>query len=365
MEQPKASQIKRTALYERHQSSGAKLVNFCGWEMPIQYKGILEEHHAVRNKAGVFDVSHMGRIGICGPQAEEFVDFLCTNKISGKKDFSATYTTWCNQEGFCIDDVIVYRQNKEHLFAIVNACNREKDLNHVIQQARLYDVDIEDHFSDGIIALQGPEARNILKGLFPEVENLKPMQFIKLTLQGKTLFVSCTGYTGADGFEIYTPKELTLPVWDQIMQVGGPFGLMPVGLGARDTLRLEMGFALYGHELSEAISPLESVSNWTVKLDKPKFLGKEALQKMAENPEKRVQKGFALLEKGIAREGYTISKGSENIGVVTSGTFSPTLQEAIGIGMFSGELNEGEEIEIQIRQNKVKAKIVKLPFLKK
>ena len=364
MEPIKVNPIKRTDIYDQHVALGAKLVEFCGWDMPIQYKGILEEHHAVREKAGLFDVSHMGRIGICGPQAEEFIDFLSTNKIAGKKDFSATYTTWCNEQGGCVDDVIIYRQNHEHIFVIVNACNRQKDLDHVIHHARLFDIDIEDHFTDGILALQGPLAEQILKELFPDL-TLKPMTFAKVTYHDKTLFISRTGYTGESGFEIYTPKELTKEIWTKLLEKGLPLGLQPVGLGARDTLRLEMGYALYGHELSDKISPIESVSDWTVKLDKTNFLGKEQIEKCLNNPERRYSKGFILQGKGIAREGYAIFKDGKQIGQVTSGTFSPTLQKAICLGLIHEDLKEGEMVQIQVRQNFVEAEIHKPPFLKK
>lgn len=342
----------RTALYERHQALGAKMVDFNGWEMPIQYKGIIAEHHAVRNAVGMFDVSHMGRIVIEGEDAEPFLDFLSTNKIAGKPDCSATYTVWPNAQGGSVDDVIIYKKDSRHFFVIVNAGNRQKDLEHLVSHRKDYRVIIADKFKDeGILAIQGPKALDTFAKIIPEVKNLKPMHF---QVHGDVI-LSGTGYTGSGGLEVYAPHDKIVNFWDQLIKLG----VEPIGLGARDTLRLEMGYALYGHELSDTISPKESVSAWTVK--NKEYLGKESVEKKS----KRHAYGIILADKGIAREGYPVLKDGRPIGIVTSGTLSPTLNKAIAIVLVEGNCPIGDSVDIQIRQNLVKAHIVELPFLKK
>jgi len=342
----------RTALYERHKTLGAKMVDFNGWEMPVQYKGIIAEHHAVRNAVGMFDVSHMGRIVIQGEDAEPFLDFLSTNKIAGKPDFTATYTVWSNSHGGTVDDVIVYKKDSHHFFVIVNAGNRHKDLEHLVSQRKNYRVTIEDKFKDeGILAIQGPLALETFAKIIPEVKNLKSMHFL---VHGD-MILSGTGYTGSGGLEVYAPHQIVVSLWDQLIKLG----VEPIGLGARDTLRLEMGYALYGHELSDTISPKESVSSWTIK--NKNYFGKDTL----ENKNHRQAYGVILADKGIAREGYPVFKDGSQIGVVTSGTLSPTLNKAIAIVLVDGKVTLGDSVDIKIRQNFVKAHIVELPFLKK
>jgi aminomethyltransferase len=330
----------------------------------VQYQGIIPEHKAVREKVGIFDVSHMGRVIIKGKNAESFMDFLSTNKIAGKKDFSATYTVWCLPSGGTVDDLIVYKQNKEHFFVIVNASNRKKDFDHLMKYSSVYDVQIEDCYADGIIAIQGPKAKFLVSKIFTQINELKPMHFVSVKYKGKEIILSETGYTGAGGIEIYAPMAETIVLWQQLLNLGKEEGIQPVGLGARDTLRLEMGYALYGHELSEAIAPNESVSVWTIKWDNHDFLGKDALAKLEKEAQKRYQYGIVLTDRGIAREGYEVFSGDIRIGIVTSGTMSPSLNQAIAMIMVERKLQYGENIQIQIRNNKCNAKVVKLPFYK-
>ena len=354
----------KTALYDHHRALGAKFVDFCGWEMPIQYQGIIQEHNAVRQKAGIFDVSHMGRILIYGPQAENFLDYLSTNKIAGKPDLSATYTVWCNDSGHCVDDVIVYKQNATHFFVIVNACNRKKDLAHLIHYSREFDVTIQDRYTeDGIISVQGPSAVKITARIFPEATTIKPMHFTYLDYHGEHIVLSATGYTGAGGFEIYASHTAIVALWEHFLTVGRDDGLVPIGLGARDTLRLEKGYALYGHELSETIAASESISAWTIKWEKQNFLGKSALVALEKSIEKRIEYGIVMLEPGIARADYEVFYENQQIGIVTSGTQSPTLNKAIAIILVDQKLNVGDIVDIQIRQKRVKAQVIKLPFL--
>lgn len=355
----------KTGLFDHHVALGAKMVDFAGWEMPVQYSGVIKEHQAVREKVGIFDVSHMGRVEIKGPEAEKLMDYLSTNKISGKKDFSATYTVWCDQAGGCVDDLIVYKEGPESFFIIVNAGNRDKDLNHLKEVAQDFDVTVEEKYQDGILAVQGPNARPLMATIFTEAQEVKPMRFAIVDFQGNQVILSGTGYTGSGGFELYGPMEAIIPLWEKIMEKGQAFGIEPIGLGARDTLRLEMGFPLYGHELTDDIAPTESVASWTVKLNKEDFLGKGALEVLEQRGTKRKELGVVLKEKGIAREGYEVFKDEEMIGKVTSGTMSPSLKQAIAMILVEGNLEQGENIEIDIRGKRVKAEVVPLPFWRK
>ncbi len=352
----------KTALYDRHEALGAKLVDFAGWEMPVRYaKGTLAEHQAVREAVGLFDVSHMGRIVVRGPDAERLLDYLSTNKITGKRDGAATYTVWAAEDGGSVDDVIVYRQTATEFFVVANASNRQKDLDHVLSVAKNYDVVVETRYEeDGILALQGPKADEVMAQWLPEAQELKFMRLDTFTVHGENVIIARTGYTGESGYEIMPPNNILGEVWDELIALGAE----PCGLGARDTLRLEMGFALYGHELSDTISATESVSSWTVKLGKETFLGKEALVDLELNPQKRSQQAVVLREKGIAREGCRVFSGDLEVGIVTSGTHSPTLNRSIAIVMVSGEFSEGDQLEIEVRKQKIPAEIVKLPFLK-
>jgi len=355
----------KTGLFDKHCALGAKMVDFAGWEMPVKYQGIIQEHTAVREHLGIFDVSHMGRVAIKGPDAEKLVDYLSTNKMTGKKDLSATYTVWCTDSGGCVDDLIVYRQGPEHFFVIVNASNREKDLQHLRTVGASYNVEIEDRYSDGILAVQGPKAKAVAAKLFSEVNDIKMMRFAPVDYQGEEIILSGTGYTGSGGIEIYAPMPAIVDLWDRFLENGKDEGIQPIGLGARDTLRLEMGFALYGHELSEEIAPIESVSSWTVKWDKGDFLGKEALENLQKSSKKRFQKGVVLTDRGIAREGYEVLQDDTPIGKVTSGTMSPSLNQAIAIILVERNLQEGDNVQIQIRNKKCNGKVVKLPFYHK
>lgn len=348
----------RTALYDRHKALSGKMVEFCGWEMPIQYRGIIHEHQAVRDNVGIFDVSHMGRILVEGKDAERFLDYASTNRIEGKHDLSATYTVLCNPTGGSVDDVLIYKENPQRYFLIVNAGNRMKDLEHLQQQSKDFDVVIKDLFNaEGILAIQGPKAAAFLTPYFPDIKTLRKMHFCSTVHQGQDIILSRTGYTGEDGFEIYAPNKAIVQLWDILLKDG----IEPIGLGARDTLRLEMGFALYGHELNDTISPTESVSAWTVKWDRP-FLGKEPLLRLEESPAKRSEHGIKLIDKGIAREGYEVFKDGNSIGKVTSGTHSPSLNTAIAIVLVKGRLQEGNLVDVMIRNNPAKAEVVNMPF---
>lgn len=344
-------------LYEKQVALGAKMVDFAGFEMPLQYAGIIEEVRAVREVAGLFDVSHMGRISVRGERSEEFLDYLSTNKICGKKELTATYTVLSNRQGGAVDDVLIYKISPTHFFMIVNASNREKVLAH-LKKYLWKGIVIEDHFKEGgILALQGPKATLFAEKIFPEV---KPMHFKVSFFGGEEVIVSGTGYTGAGGLEFYGNLKNITALWDRLLLEEG---LKPAGLGARDLLRLEKGYALYGHELREDIAPNESVSSWTIKWDGRDFLGKSAMEILEKSSTKRKQYGLILEEPGIAREGYPVLKNGVKVGLVTSGNFSPTLKKSIAIVMISGTFQETDRIEVIIREKKVKAKETPLPFL--
>lgn len=370
MEQREVSNLRinakqmKTALWEKHHVLGAKMVEFGGWEMPLSYKGILQEHLAVRERVGIFDVSHMGRVRVSGNDAEKFLDYLSTNKVADKANFSSLYTILPSEKGGCIDDVIIYREGANDFFIIVNASNRQKDLEHLQNYGKLFDVEIKPRFSEeGILAVQGPKAEELLSNFFREAKGIKPMHFASIAFKRENLILSRTGYTGADGFEIYAPNKIIVELWQNILDEGKQYGIEPAGLGARDTLRLEMGYALYGHEISDDIAPTESVSAWTVKWKKDNFLGKSALEQLEHSNKKRSEYGIVITGQGIAREGYPIYKNNVPIGRVTSGTYSPSLNKAIAIILIEGKSQIGDTVEVQIRNNRIPAKIVPLPFL--
>ena len=351
----------KTALFSKHQDAGAKIVDFFGWEMPIQYQSIVKEHQSVRQQVGVFDVSHMGRIDVVGPDAEAFLDYLATNQISGKPSKLAVYTVLCRPDGTCVDDVIVFRRDDTRFFVIANASNREKDLKHLIEHKNSFNVTIQQRFEDqGILAIQGPQAFSIVKQLFPDIQSLKPMHFWEGMYQGVPVIVSATGYTGSGGVEIYASNPLIVDIWEQLMKLG----VQPIGLGARDTLRLEMGYALYGHELSDDIRASETVSAWTIKKSKSDFLGKEALDKLERDSVKRYAVGIEMTESGIPREGYDVIYHDKIIGKVTSGTFSPILQKGIALLLIDKQLKPGEVVGVQIRGKTCQGEVVTLPFYK-
>ncbi|MDP1880348.1 MAG: glycine cleavage system aminomethyltransferase GcvT [Parachlamydiaceae bacterium] len=357
----------RTPLYDHHLALGAKMVPFSGWDMPLHYQGILHEHQIVREHVGLFDVSHMGRISVKGPDAERLLNFLSTNQIAGKKAGSATYTVLCYENGGCVDDTIIYKIDENHFFLIANASNREKDFAHLSNYAsqNAYDVQIEESFSQtGIIALQGPKAQDLLTSFIPEIADLKPMQFMLISNDEKgPFFVARCGYTGSGGYELYGNNTDIIDWWEKLLERGKEFQIEPIGLGARDSLRLEVGFALYGHELSDSIFANDSIAAWTIKWEKPNFLGKEALLK--HDSSKKFAYGICLLEGGIPRQDYLIFKDQIEIGVVTSGGFSPGLNKGIALILSQVPLQLKDIIAVQIRQTFYPAEVVELPFVRK
>lgn len=352
-----------TPLYSRHCALGAKMTSFSGWHMPLAYRGTLHEHQVVRERVGLFDLSHMGRIALDGPDCLKLLEYLSTNRIAGKKDGSATYTVWCEEDGASVDDVIVYIRNGESAFIIANAANREKDLAHIMRHRIGFDVAVTPCWEyEGILALQGPQALRAAAPLFPEAEQLMPMHFLETTFEDSTLIISKTGYTRAGGVEFFGGSAAIVALWDRLLQLGAPYGIEPIGLGARDTLRLEAGFALYGHELSETIAATESVAAWTVHWDK-EFLGKAALLELENDPYKRHAVAFVIEGKGIARDGSKLLCGHSVCGTITSGGFSPTLQKPIALALVANDFDPKQLIEVEVRGVRSRARPVELPFL--
>lgn len=358
----------KTALFDLHQKNGAKFISFSGWEMPLAYRGIVPECFAVRSAAGLFDVSHMGKIDISGKDAIPFLDVLSSNAIIGKPFGKAIYTVFCNSSGGAIDDALIYPLSTYKAFAVVNAANRMSVLNHFEEVGRNYEVDIKNCYSGtGIIALQGPKSTAILelaRPHFPEIAfpEIAPKEVVELP-RGEWAF-SRTGYTGEDGYEFYGKDAAIRLLFEVLLEVGKPLGLLPCGLGARDVLRLEKGYALYGHELSPSITPLESVASSFVKLNGRHFLGKEALEKVAESKNRRYAVGLIGLGKIPAREHYPIYLGKEIIGVITSGTFSPHLNRPIALGLIDRKMERGEEVLVEVRGERYPFQVGALPFLR-
>jgi glycine cleavage system T protein (aminomethyltransferase) len=355
----------RTPLYDAHLEASARMVEFAGFDMPVQYKGVLEEHAAVREKVGMFDVSHMGEVTLEGPRALAAAQRLVTNDLSRCSDGQAQYSALCNEKGGVIDDIIVYRFSPERLFICVNASGREKDFEWMRAHAGER-VAVGQHSDDWAqIAIQGPQAPALVDSLCqPRVLDLAYYHFREATVAGvRGCIVARTGYTGEDGFEVFVPPQGARKVWDTLLDKG----VVPCGLGARDSLRLEVAYRLYGNDMDEEHTPLEAGLGWIVKLDKPGgFIGSEALLRQKQEGLKRKLAGFKLTGKGIARHGYPALKDGQVAGEVTSGTMSPVLKEPIGLAYLPVPLaKEGSTFEVEIRGKPVAARVVKTPFVEK
>jgi len=360
-------QLKRTSLYPVHLRSGARLVEFGGWEMPVQYTGIVGEHRAVRTAAGLFDVSHMGEVEVEGPGALDTVQRLITNDAARLEVGAGLYSPMCLPTGGIVDDLTVFRLGERRFLFVVNAATTDKDFawirEHAVNAAvRNRSVEF------ALLALQGPRAPAILARLTRLApESVAFFHVVEgVEVAGVRCFVSRSGYTGEDGFEIGCPWDEAPRLWDALMDVGGEDGLVPVGLGARDTLRLEAALMLYGNDIDETTTPLEAPLGWTVKLDKGGFIGRDALLRQKQEGVRRRLVGFEMQERAIPRHGYPLLAGGRVIGRVTSGTFGPWVQKGIGLGYVVPELaRPGTEISVQIRDQPVRAVVVKLPFYKR
>jgi aminomethyltransferase len=360
-----AESLKRTPLYAAHVALGARMVPFGGWEMPVQYSGIMEEHRAVRTCAGLFDVSHMGEIDLAGPGALPLVQRLVTNDVGRLAVGQALYTPMCTDVAGIIDDLLVYRMGDDHLMLVVNAANTAEDLAWIRDHAAA-DTRIADRTADtALLAFQGPRAQEILQRL--TATPLSEIRYFCFTpgadVAGRAVLVSRTGYTGEDGFELYVDARHAVHLWSAILEAGRGSGALPAGLGARDTLRLEAGLLLHGSDMDQTVTPMEVGLAWTVKLSKGEFCGAPVLRRQKAQGVSRRLVGFALRERTIARHGFPIRQDGETVGRVTSGTFGPTVGRSIGLGLVSvGHVEPGDPLAVEIRGRGIEGTIAKLPF---
>jgi aminomethyltransferase len=357
---------RKTPFYEKHLKHQGRMVEFAGHLLPMQFKGIIPEHKLVRSSVGVFDVSHMGRIAIYGKDRVNFADYLVTNDISGLSEFQVAYTTMCREDGGIIDDLLVYRL-PDYILLVVNGARHEIDWEWILKNKR-GEVEIIDRtFEVAQLAIQGPKSEAVLKKLLDfDLSSMKFYWSGYTKLDGIPILISRTGYTGEDGFEIYLENRYASKVWDLIFDAGQEFGIEPIGLGARDTLRLEMKYCLYGNDITEETNPLEAGLNFVVKLDKSvPFIGQEALKQQKISGVKKRLIGFEVLNNTIPRHGYEIFVGATKCGIVTSGNWGPSVEKPIGMGYVPTEHSQIDtEIEISARGKFTKAKIVKTPFYK-
>jgi aminomethyltransferase len=359
--------LKRTPLWEEHRSAGAKLVPFAGYDMPVQYRsGIIAEHHAVRRQAGMFDVSHMGEIDIRGPQALELVQYVTTNDAAKLQYGQAQYSVMCRPDGGAIDDCIVYCLRDRYMI-VVNASNRVKDRDWISHHAARFDCEVTDRSDDiALIAIQGPKAQPILAKLTDaNLDAIQYYHFDEGQVAGAPAIISRTGYTGEDGFELYIAADQGQQLWRKLLEAGASEGLIPAGLGARDSLRLEMGYALYGNDIDEKRTPLEAGLGWVTKLDKGEFVGAEALRKLKEKGVRQRLVGFVLQERGFPRHGYEVRVDGQGAGEVTSGTVSPSLEKGVGLAYVATEFSKpGTAVDIMVRDKAVPAQVTRPPFYK-
>jgi aminomethyltransferase len=360
--------MKKTPFYSKHIEAGAKMYPFAGYEMPVEYSGIRNEHLSVRNGVGVFDVSHMGEIWIKGENALKFLQKITTNNVAALDLGRAQYTCMPNNKGGIVDDLLVYYFDPNKYMLVVNASNIEKDYNWMVENNDM-GVEIENSSDDiALLAVQGPKATRVLQKLTNV--DLNAVSFYTFTVGDfagvQDVIISATGYTGAGGFELYFRNNDADKIWDAIFDAGKDEGIVPVGLGARDTLRLEMGFCLYGNDITDETTPLEGSLGWITKFDAKDFISKDILLKQKEEGLKRRLRAFKLHDRGVPRKGYEISdENGSVIGEVTSGTMSPVLNVGIGLGYIkTGYTKFGTEIYIKVRNKLLKAEVVKLPFIK-
>jgi aminomethyltransferase len=361
--------LQKTPLNEEHRRLGGKMVDFGGWDMPVQYSaGVIAEHMATREKVGLFDVSHMGEIHVDGKDSIAFINSITTNDVTKLVDGQAHYSALLYENGTVVDDLLVYRFSEDKLFLVVNAGTQDKDWAWIIEHREGFDVDLR-HASVEYcqIAIQGPKATEILQTLTEtDLSVIKYYHFTTGEVDGVSSIISRTGYTGEDGFEVYADATKAVQLWNKLLEAGEPFGILPCGLAARNTLRLESAMSLYGHEISDEITPLEASLGWICKLNKETFIGKEALVKQKADGLTKKLVGFEVTDKGIARDGFDVYINDEKVGCVTSGSPAPFLKKNIGLAFVPAEFAIlGQEIKIDVRGRMLSAVIVPTPFYKR
>lgn len=358
--------VKRTPLYEIHTALGGKIIDFGGWALPVQYSGIIKEHNGVRTRAGLFDVSHMGEILVTGDGAGEYIQRMVTNDISNMTAGRVIYSPMCYENGGTADDLLIYKLGEERYLLVINASNTETDFKWLKDNCRSDILSIEDVSEDyGLLAIQGPLSQDILQRLTAQpLGDIRFFRFMQdIEIGGVKALVSRTGYSGEDGFEIYVPSHEAAGLWDKVLDAGSREGLIPAGLGARDTLRLEAALPLYGHELTSEITPIEAGLTRFVKLKKGNFMGRDALVEQAEDGPKRRLVGFEMIDRGIPRTGYRVEADGRDIGFVTSGGMSPTLKKSLGLALIDTDYSGlGNEITVEMRGRAQRAKVVDTPF---
>lgn len=361
--------LKKTPLNAIHRALGGKMVDFGGWDMPVQYPaGVIEEHLATRTRAGLFDVSHMGEIWVEGPDAVAFVNRITTNDVTKLVDGQAHYSALPNDNGGIVDDLLVYRFAEDRLLLVVNAGTTDKDWEWIQKNKGTENVTLRNASSEFCqIAIQGPKATGILQKLTDtELDPIKYYHFVEGKVDGVDSIISRTGYTGEDGFEVYAPAGNAEQLWNKMLETGKDEGILPCGLAARNTLRLESAMSLYGHELGDDISPLEAGLGWITKLQKGDFVGRDKIAALKEKGVSRKVAGFEMKEPGIARDGFDVYVGDEKVGVVTSGSPAPFLKKNIGLAFLPPDFaNVGQEIRIDIRGKRLAAEVVPTPFYKR
>ncbi len=358
--------MNRTPLYGAHHALGARFVDFGGWEMPVQYTSILDEHRAVRERAGLFDVSHMGEIELRGPHAIAATQALTVNDVGRLRDGHAQYSLLCLPSGGVVDDIMVHRMSSARVLLCVNAANTDKDFAWITEHRNGAEV-INRSADFALLALQGPRASEILSGVTTvPLAQIPPFAFACGPVKGREALLAHTGYTGEDGWEIYCAPQDARTLWDTLLEAGERFDIRPAGLGARDTLRLERALPLYGHELTAETTPLEAGLGWVVRFHKPHFIGRDALMRQRDSGLTRRLVGLVMTQPGIPRQGYAIVHDGQVVGTVTSGTKSPTLGKAIGLGYVANTLGAvGTQLGIDIRGRVVSAEVVPLPFYRR
>ncbi len=360
--------LKKTPLNAIERELGGKMVDFGGWDLPVQFSGILAEHKAVRERAGLFDVSHMGEIAVHGPDALAFLQKVTSNDVARLEDGRIHYSGLLYPTGGFVDDILVYRNAEDDYLVVVNASNTDKDYEWMRDAIGDHDVVVENRSSQfAQLALQGPLAETILQPLTgTDLRSIKYYHFARGKVDGVDAIISRTGYTGEDGFELYVAPEKAEALFRRLLEAGRPHGLLPCGLGARDTLRLESKMALYGNDIDHTTTPYEADLGWIVRLDKGDFFGRDVLERESAEGPKRKLVGFEMVDRGIARHGYPIVSEGKEIGVVTSGTQAPTLGKAIGLAYVPTEKSApGSELSVMIRGKETRARVIPTPFYKR
>ncbi|MBI4678382.1 MAG: glycine cleavage system aminomethyltransferase GcvT [Elusimicrobia bacterium] len=361
-----ATTLRRTPIYESHKRLGGKLVDFHGWELPVQYEGIIKEHLAVRERCGFFDVSHMGQVFVEGEDSRAFLEKVNTNDIGRLVPGKAVYSHLPNERGGVVDDVIVSCLGARRYLVVVNAATADKDFAWFKRQAQGMEVRLANRSDEyGMIAVQGPKAGALAAADFPAVASMKRFCALEIEVFGQRSFITTTGYTGEDGLEFIVPAGIAGRLWDDLLSKGRSSGAAPCGLGARDTLRLEAGYLLYGQDIDDDHSSLEAGYGWVVKFDKGDFLGRSVLVEQRDKGLKRKMTGVRLLEKGVPRPGCSVLAGDRRLGSLTSATYSPSLQAGIGMGYLDGDVPVGARLSVELYGRRLEAEAVKTPFYRR